>query len=125
MESLVPCMAQTEPKEVQMSVVYFRANNGTSGSELYKLGADGSVTFWKDINPGAAGSGPGFFTEFNNALWFNATTVANGSELWKLGADGSVTFWADINSGATGSDPAGFKAFNNALYFAATGPVGN
>jgi hypothetical protein len=29
-----------------------------NGNELYKLGADGSFTFWKDINPGAPSSNP-------------------------------------------------------------------
>jgi ELWxxDGT repeat protein len=40
------------------NALWFSALNPTLGIELYKLGADGSFTFWKDINPGAGGSSP-------------------------------------------------------------------
>jgi len=40
------------------NALWFSADNPSGGRELYKLGADGSFTFWKDINPGAANSNP-------------------------------------------------------------------
>jgi len=40
------------------NALWFSANNPNSGNELYKLGADGSFTLWKDINPGLGGSFP-------------------------------------------------------------------
>jgi len=41
------------------NALWFNARNPANGGvELYKLGADGSFTFWKDINPGAANSFP-------------------------------------------------------------------
>jgi len=41
------------------NALWFSANNPTNGGrELYKLGADGSFTFWKDINPGPNSSSP-------------------------------------------------------------------
>jgi len=40
------------------NALWFQANNPNGGTELYKLGADGSFTFWKDINPGPGGSFP-------------------------------------------------------------------
>ena len=40
------------------NALWFNANNPNGGIELYKLGADGSFTFWKDINPGPNGSFP-------------------------------------------------------------------
>src|SRR5215813_12377366 len=46
------------PLSTANNALWFQANNPTAGLELYKLGADGSFTFWKDINPGAANSVP-------------------------------------------------------------------
>jgi ELWxxDGT repeat protein len=76
---------------------WFEAERAGQGEELWKLGTDGSVTQWTDINPGAGSSDPDEATVFNNALWFRAVRPDVGAELFKLGADGSVTFWADIN----------------------------
>ena len=54
--------AASDPDSTPLSVfdnaLWFQGHNPASGVELYKLGADGSVTFWKDINPGAPSSGP-------------------------------------------------------------------
>ena len=69
--------------------LYFSANDGINGSELWKT--DGTVTgtmMVKDLNPGANGSHPTGLTAFNNALYF-AATDANGTELWK--SDGTAT----------------------------------
>jgi ELWxxDGT repeat protein len=46
------------PEAVLDNALWFQGNSPTSGNELYKLGADGSFTFWKDINPGVASSNP-------------------------------------------------------------------
>jgi len=46
------------PLSVFDNALWFNAHNSMLGNELYKLGADGSFTFWKDINPGAANSNP-------------------------------------------------------------------
>jgi len=47
------------PSSIFQNAAFLQANNNANGgTELYKLGADGSVTLWKDINPGAAGSFP-------------------------------------------------------------------
>src|SRR5262249_37126269 len=55
-------VAAEDPDSTPLSVfdnaLWFSANNPTLGNELYKLGADGSFTFWKDINPGSANSQP-------------------------------------------------------------------
>jgi len=41
------------------NALWFQAiNTANGGRELYKLGADGSFTFWKDINPGPSSSFP-------------------------------------------------------------------
>ena len=46
------------PSSVFNNAAWLSATNPATGTELYKLGADGSVTFWKDINPGPPSSFP-------------------------------------------------------------------
>jgi len=55
--------AANDPDSTPLSTfnnaLWFSANNpNNGGTELYKLGADGSFTFWKDINPGPGSSFP-------------------------------------------------------------------
>ena len=40
--------------ELQMSIAYFTATTAAFGRELWRLGNDGSVTFWADIRPGSS-----------------------------------------------------------------------
>ena len=47
------------PSSIFENAAWLRGTNAANGgTELYKLGADGSVTFWKDINPGPGSSFP-------------------------------------------------------------------
>jgi ELWxxDGT repeat protein len=68
--------------------LYFVANDGVSGVELWK--SDGTVTgtvMVKDINPGTANSAPpnySWLTDINGELYFTADDGMNGIELWKL-----------------------------------------
>src|SRR5262249_27077373 len=96
--------------------LWFTGQTPTHGRQLFKLGADGSVTQWTnigtDLNPvpvSAAVFPPDPdstpLSVFDNALWFRANNPTLGTELYKLGADGSFTFWKDINPGPGGSFP--------------------
>jgi len=94
--------------------LWFEGQTPAHGQQLFKLGADGSVTQWTDIgtnlNPipvSAAAEDPDStpLSTFNNALWFSANNPNGGNELYKLGADGSFTFWKDINPGPPSSSP--------------------
>jgi hypothetical protein len=40
------------------NALWFEGHTAATGTELYKLGADGSFTFWNDINPGPNSSSP-------------------------------------------------------------------
>lgn len=42
-------------------------------------------TMIKDINSGAGGSNPNYFTNFNGSLFFQANDGFNGTQLWKSG----------------------------------------
>jgi ELWxxDGT repeat protein len=50
---------------VSNGTLYFIADDGVSGEELWKTdGTDAGTVLVKDINPGAGGSGPDRLTSF-------------------------------------------------------------
>lgn len=75
--------------------LYFRANDGTSGFELWKSdGTQAGTVRVKDIYAGSFGSlnfdqgSQPYFTNVNGTLFFRANDSASGIELWK--SDGSA-----------------------------------
>src|SRR6266487_4579392 len=102
------------------NALYFSADDGVHGFELWKTDAAGITAQVMDINttsPGA-NSFPRGFTVFNNALYFSADDGVNGRELWKTDGSGTVQVM-DINPQLGDSSPSGLTVFNNALYFSA------
>ncbi|MCH8272832.1 MAG: T9SS type A sorting domain-containing protein [Candidatus Marinimicrobia bacterium] len=66
--------------------LFFRANDGTNGGELWKSDGTASGTVMvKDIIPGEGGSFPSDLTNVNGTLFFKANDGTNGEELWKTG----------------------------------------
>ena len=63
--------------------LYFRADNGINGYELWKTdGTDQGTVLVKDIYTGSGSSAPSNLTVFNGSLYFSARD-GNGIELWK------------------------------------------
>ena len=63
--------------------VYFTANNGEDGSELWSTqGSTGTTGMVADLIPGPEGSNPANFTNVNGTLYFTADDGINGRELW-------------------------------------------
>src|SRR5690606_30937350 len=63
--------------------VYFGANDGTNGYELWETdGTTINTVLVKDINPGPSGSNASPRLVFNNSLIFVADDGVNGVELW-------------------------------------------
>lgn len=66
--------------------VYFSANDGTNGNELWRSQIFGTepftTTLVKDINP-TGSSSPRVLTDVNGLLMFGATNGTNGREFWK------------------------------------------
>ena len=90
-------------------LVYFTADDGTHGCELWvSEGTSGGTVMPLDINP----SGSNYILEyavFNGKLYFTADDGTNGSELWV--SDGTSTgtkMLMDINTTSVGanSDPS-------------------
>lgn len=104
--------------------LYFMANDGTNGFELWKHDATGTVLL-TNLNPGdvTSSSFPKSFTPFQNTLCFVATTAGTGYELWRT--DGTNTYLvADLAPGAASSYPDYLTVFRGELYFRAAGPAG-
>jgi ELWxxDGT repeat protein len=74
------------------NIMYFPANNGANGMELWKTdGTAAGTVMVKDIHVGSQSSieiGIEFFTMANNILFFSAYNGINGRELWK--SDGTT-----------------------------------
>ena len=64
------------------STLYFRANDGTSGYELWKSdGTTAGTVMVKDISP-SFGSNAEYFKTFGNLLYFMANDGVNGTEMY-------------------------------------------
>jgi len=70
-------------------MLYFRADDGASGNELWKTdGTEAGTVQVKDIQNGFYGSNPGAFAQVNGMLFF---TAYSGSELWRSNGTASGT----------------------------------
>lgn len=106
--------------------LYFAANDGVVGIELWKSdGTDAGTTLVDDIWPsGTASSNPTSLVVLGSNLYFIASDGTTGNELFRY--DGvSVSLVKDINPGSTGGIGFGARLFRvgNALFFFASDGV--
>ena len=103
-------------------VLYFTADDGTTGRELWKSdGTPGGTTLFKNIYAGSSSSTPLNFTIANNALFFVADDGSSGAELWKTdGTPGNTAIVKNIQPGSSSDyGPTQFTEMGGILYFAA------
>jgi len=100
-------------------IVFFTANDGTTGTELWRTDAtSGGTVLVKDINPGSISSSPTSLTDVGGVLFFFASDGVNGSELWKSdGSAAGTVLVKDIQPGPGSSFSAQVAALGN-LFFA-------
>ena len=128
--------AEVEKLFVVGKTLYFRANDGIRGVELWKSdGTRAGTTLVKDINTAApaptttackrqkscAGSSwADDMTLVGKTLFFTANHGKHGVELWKSdGTRSGTKLVKDINPGPAGSDPDQLTAFGGVLLFRA------
>jgi ELWxxDGT repeat protein len=126
--------SRPEGLTVHEGVLYFAANDGTNGRELWKYdpndGPDGTTSLVDDIYDGSEGSDPYGLIVHEGVLYFAANDGTNGRELWKYdpndGPDGTASIVDDIWDGSSDSRPYDLTVLDGVLYFfAADGTNGS
>jgi ELWxxDGT repeat protein len=82
------------------SLLYFQANNGTAGAEVWTSdGSASGTTMLKDINVGAGSSEAGWFAKLGSWVYFSAKdTTNNESKLWRTdGTAANTALFYNIN----------------------------
>jgi ELWxxDGT repeat protein len=81
--------------------MYFSADEGIHGAELWKYDGINDPVLVKDILPGSSGSCPAGFTVFNNRLYFSANDAEHGRELWVFEPAENISLDARNDFGAS------------------------
>lgn len=116
--------------------VYFAADDGVHGTELWQRDASGSVSMVRDVNPGGSGFAYNLHPHWDGTAW-RTFMVANdgvhGFELWVTdGTEAGTQMVVDLLPGASNGALFTFAqvvnkrqamaSFNGEVYFAGAGP---
>lgn len=102
------------------SKLYFTADNGASGYELFVYNGSGSPLITSEIEIGTDGSSPDDFAVLNGILYFRARTSTEGYELWQYTPSlNQATRLTDIMPGTDSSVTGNITVYNNNIYFTA------
>jgi ELWxxDGT repeat protein len=101
--------------------VYFTANDGIHGNELWRTDAtEAGTSMVVDLCPGSCSGQPGSFAVLGGALYFHADDGVHGVELWSSdGTQAGTVLVADIVPGLAGSTPDELVALGEHILFAA------
>lgn len=107
------------------STLFFTANDGVTGVELWKSdGTDAGTARVKDILSGIASSSPSELVNIGGTLYFKANDGVTGIELWKSdGTEAGTVQVSDIFVGAASSSPRELTDVSGTLFFYASDAV--
>jgi ELWxxDGT repeat protein/VCBS repeat-containing protein len=109
------------------NVVYFAANDGIDGTELWRSdGTSSGTTLVANINSNLGGSSsPNNLTIVGSTLYFTATDPNSGTELWKTDlVNGTTSLVKNINPLTGSSSPSNLVNVNGTLFFRANDGFG-
>ncbi len=108
------------------STVYFAANDGIDGAELWKTdGTAAGTVLVKDIWTAGNGASPESLTDVNGRLYFTADDGISGRELWQSDGTAIGTILVlDRNAGGGGSVLRNLVNADGKLFFEANGSGG-
>jgi ELWxxDGT repeat protein len=132
-QSFVPYSSNPSYLTVAGGTLFFAANDGSNGVELWKTdGTEQGTVLVKDIDTAIGyGSYPSYLTDVNGTLFFRAYDSDNGDELWKSdGTEAGTVLVKDIYPGTyydtrfkatypNSSFPYYLTAVGGTLYFTA------
>jgi uncharacterized repeat protein (TIGR01451 family) len=109
------------PMAVLFGRVYFAADDGVHGQELWASdGTAAGTQLVADLLPGAGSSLPSHLVAIGHLLFFAATDGDHSVEPWRSdGTAAGTKMIQDVAPGALPSSPDGFAAAGPYLYFAA------
>ncbi|MEO1617469.1 MAG: ELWxxDGT repeat protein [Planctomycetota bacterium] len=110
----------SSPEELTVSGgnLYFTANDGSSGRELYRYTTTAQRV--EDIRSGGGSSNPRALTDVGGVLYFTADNGSDGFEPYRSGGTEATTFQiANLAPGSVSSSPSGFFGALGEVYFGA------
>ncbi|CAK4563562.1 unnamed protein product [Aphanomyces euteiches] len=105
---IAPGTASSTPQDLVVcnGVLYFTADDGVRGREVWKWDGTNAPTIVQDLWPGVASSNPKYLTVYNGKVYFQAVSDVNtGMELYSTNG-GTITLVKDIAVGAGSSYPS-------------------
>lgn len=88
--------------------VYFTANDGNSGTELWTSnGTEAGTLLVADLTPGATGSTINNLRKAGGKLYFTHTTAATGNELYSLQLPMTLPEWREFHFGTSANSGEG------------------
>lgn len=95
--------------------LYFAADNGQTGVELYRLSAATEETILlRDISPGPSSSTPRFFQLYNGDVYFVAEDPWAGDQIWKT--SGTANSTEQVSAIGSFSGPGSPQMFLSTIY---------